>query len=246
MRAPRTHRSPSPMHVVWVLAALVLTAPTAHAQFGPDFRLTGPPSFVSQTARGNAWSVATDDAGNVHVVYFDTRNGSLDVAPYYRRYDRAQGTWSSEVRLPAAASSNTRYVAIAVDADAQVHVVWVSSISGDQHYLYYKKRSSAGAWGPDLVLQARPFDGWDLRDPVVATDYIGDVYVLWAEGIKDGTGVAVCNILDNIYDQPSNSWAGAQGLTSYTAGVHPAPGAIAPTVATQPRRVANGAIAHVA
>ncbi|HKQ56459.1 MAG TPA: hypothetical protein VJY35_01210, partial [Candidatus Eisenbacteria bacterium] len=225
--------------------ATLATAPYAAAQFGPDFRLTGPPAFVSQTARSHAWSVAADDAGNVHVVYFDTRNAP-DVPPWYRRFDRALNAWGPEVRVPSLAQANTRYVAIAADCFGQVHVVWVHTVAGDQHYLYYKKRSAAGAWGPDVLLQARTTDFWDIRDPVVTADYLGDVFVAWAEGLKNPQGDHVYNILYQANDAGGNTWTGPQGVTSYTSGVSPAPGARAPSVSAHERESGGGSIAHFA
>jgi len=101
MRASRLHIF-APHRAAWLVAlAFAVLAPPARAQFGPDFRLTGPPFFVSQTARNHAWSVATDDLGNVHVVYFDARNGPLgDIPPYYRRYDLASHTWGPRCGCP--------------------------------------------------------------------------------------------------------------------------------------------------
>ncbi len=248
MRAPSPH-SFAPTCAAWLLVALALATPAlpARAQFGPDFRLTSPPSVVSQVARGNGWSVATDDEGNVHVVYFDTRNGPLgDVAPYYRRYDLALGVWGPEVRLPDIATAHTRYVAIATDREGQVHVVWVHSVPGDRHYLYYKKRDAAGAWGPDVFLQSQLDPYYDMRDPTIAADNVGDVWVFWAEGPINGSGEHVYNIAYQIFDGPSASWPGVMLLTHYVAGIDPAPGALAPTVAAQPRVSGVGCIGHVA
>ncbi|MGH7731816.1 MAG: hypothetical protein ACRENJ_11275, partial [Candidatus Eiseniibacteriota bacterium] len=247
MRASRPFRPASRSRSVCLAAGtmLVALALPARAQFGPDFRLTGPPFFVSQTAKNHAWSVATDDAGNVHVIYFDTRNGALgDVPPFYRRYDRALGAWDAEVRLPGFPTANARYVAIAADCLGRVHVAWVNTVAGDQHYLYYKQRDATGAWGPDVVLQTHATDTWDVRDPSVAADYLGNVYVVWAEGLKNLQGDPVCNILYRVSD--GSSWSGPSGITSYVSGVDPAPGARAPSVAAHHRLFGTGSIAHVA
>ena len=247
MRMSRRHRQTCLPFAAWVLAgaALVASPRPGLAQFGAELRLTGPPFFVSQTARSHAWSVATDDAGNVHVVYFDARNGG-DVPPFYRRYDRVTGVWGPEVRLPDFPTANARYVAIAADCHGQVHVAWVHTVSGDQHVLYYKKRDAAGTWGPDVVIQAHATDFWDVRDPSIAADHLDDVYVVWAEGFKNAQGNPVYNIRYQFYEQGSASWGGVKEITNYVAGVAPVPGARAPSVAAHVRSFGSGSIAHVA
>lgn len=233
--------------VACTLAGVMLPGGPALAQFGPDLRLTGPPGFVSQTARSHAWSVATDDAGNVHVVYFDTRDEGLgDVPPFYRRYDRATAAWEPEQRVPGFPAANARYVAIAADCKGEVHVAWVHTVPADRHYLYYRKRSASGTWGPDVVLQSQTADVWDVRDPAVATDQDANVYVVWAEGQKNLQGDHVYNILYQWQDAGTGSWIWPQGVTSYVAGSDPAPGARAPSVAAHPRLLGPGSIAHVA
>ena len=247
MRAARPHRLTCLPFAAWVLAgaALVASPRSAVAQFGADFRLTGPPSFVSQTAGSHAWSVATDNAGNVHVVYFDARNAP-DVPPFYRRFDVASSLWGPEVRLPDVPTANARYVAIAADCEGQVHVAWVNTVAGDQHYLYYKKRDAAGIWGPDVLLQSHTTDVWDIRDPALAADHLEDVYVVWAEGLENAQGDPVYNVRYRFYEQGSGSWEGVQAITNYFPGVHPAPGARAPSVAAHVRSFGTGSIAHVA
>ena len=119
---------------VLAVATLFAGPPSALAQFEPDLRLTGPPAIVSQTARSHAWSVASDDAGNVHVVYFDTRDAGVgDIPPFYRRYDFATATWGAEQRVPGFPAANARYVAIAADCKGEVHVAWVHTVPGDRH-----------------------------------------------------------------------------------------------------------------
>jgi subtilisin family serine protease len=232
--------------VIAAFSALGL-APAARAQFGPDFRLTGPPSIVSQVSPGNGWSVASDDQDNLHVVYFDARAGAADVAPFYRRYDKASAAWSAELRLPAFPNAQCRYVAVAVDPLGQVHVLWIHTVAGDQHHLYYKRRDAAGNWGPDVHLRNQPEWAYDMRDPSLAADEQGNVYAVWAEGQKNGGGQPVYNVLYMFRQSSSDTWSGASALTSYNYLIDPPPGARAPSVATHFRLVGAGvSIAHVA
>ena len=234
---------------LWTVALLstLCLVPSARAQFGPDLRLTGPPSVVSQTAPGNSWSVASDDQDNLHVVYFDARAGASDVAPYYRRYDKASATWGPELRLPAFPNAQCRYVAITADPLGQVHVLWIHTVAGDQHHLYYKRRDAAGNWGPDVHLRSQPTWAVDMRDPALAADYHGNVYAVWAEGLINGSGQFVYNILYQFRQASSDSWTAMTQLTSYNYAVDPPPGARSPSVATHYRLAGSGtSIAHVA
>ncbi|MBI1795440.1 MAG: S8 family serine peptidase [Candidatus Eisenbacteria bacterium] len=226
-------------------AASLLTAAEARAQFGTDLRLTGPAGIVSQTATSNGWTVASDDQDNQHVIYFDARNGAGDVAPYYIRYDKTSATWSSELRLPSFANAQCRAVAIAADGYGQVHVLWVHSVAGDNHYVYYKRRSAAGVWTSDVAIQVRPYDSYDIRDLCLAADQDGNVYALWAEGASNGAGQYVYNVLFAIEDGGTSTWSGVNPLTNYHS-IDPPPGARSPSVATHFRLLGSGSIAHVA
>jgi serine protease AprX len=228
-----------------LIAALAIAAP-ARAQFAADLRLTTPAGIASQTAASHAWSVASDDQDNLHVLYFDDRGGAADIAPFYRRWDRATATWDAELRLPGFANAQCVSAAIAADPLGQVHVLWVHAVPGDQHYVYYKRRDAAGAWGADVVIQARPYAGYDLRDACLAADHDGNVFAAWVDGQQNGGGQYVYNVHFNFQDGAVSMWTGAQPLTNYIYFLDPAPGARSPSVATHFRIMGSGTIAHFA
>jgi subtilisin family serine protease len=240
---PATHRIDARPILLAVAFAAALAAP-ARAQFGPDQRLTTPPGFTSQTSESNGWTVASDDQDNLHAIFFDARNGAGDVAPYYRRYDKATATWSPELRLPSFANAQCRYVAIAVDGYGQVHVLWVHAVPGDNQYLYYKRRSATGVWSNDVAIQTRAYTTYDIRDPCLAADQDGNVWAVWAEGVNNGSGQYVYNVMWEFQDGANSIWSGVNALTNYFFA--DLPGARSPSVAAHFRLLGSGSIAHVA
>jgi hypothetical protein len=107
----------------------------------------------------------------VHVVWRDLRDG--DKAIYYKRSSDAGVGWSPDRRLSDVPDSAWN-PSVSV-AGLLVHVVWVSSRTGDDE-IYYKRSSDAGlTWSPDLRLTV---DTCDAGFPsVFAQDTL--VHVVW-------------------------------------------------------------------
>jgi len=155
-------------------------------------------------------SLATDQEGRVHVVWYDTRDGTPQI--YYKRSRDNGTTWGPEIHLSPNASPQEQ-PAIAADGRS-VYVVWHDMRSGYRDV--YLKRSVDGGetWGPEMLLSV----GGDLADsmyPAVAVSGAhvhvtfadnrdGPVHVFYTRSTDGGvTWFEDHRLSDNL---PSDSW----------------------------------------
>jgi hypothetical protein len=114
--------------------------------------------ITDQSARSHHASVASDDSGQVHLVWSDERQQDRAGEIYYKRFDGVG--WSPGVRLTQS-SGSCILPSLAVGPDQALHVVWRDS-RGWVPNVYYKTRPrDALAWvdGP----QAEAATGLKLR-----------------------------------------------------------------------------------
>lgn len=144
-------------------------------QWMEDRRLTFDPA-ASQLSINFAWSIAADEAGRVHVVWFDQRDGNSQV--YYKRSGDGGATWGPDVRL-SYDTAWREYPAIAASGD-HVYVVWHDS-RGEGLDIYFKCSADGGlTWGGETQLTS---DGSSAHASIAAQ---GErAHVIWG-GHQDG------------------------------------------------------------
>ncbi len=131
-----------------IYLAIILFTYTANpfSQWLPDLRLTNNPSD-SRMCDNNAKSISSSNE-NVHVVWFDNRDGNLEI--YYKRSTNNGANWGSDVRLTTH-NSVSRYPAI-TSANNNVFVTWVDQRDGNDR-IYFKRSTDNGAsWSVDFSL----------------------------------------------------------------------------------------------
>ena len=135
-----------------------------------------------------AWQPAVAAAGaNVHVAWYDGRNGPASPAEvYYKRSTDGGVTWGSDVRLTNSAPAS-EWVSVAAAGD-RVHVVWSDTRVGGTYEIYYKCSTDNGAtWpvspGGDTRLTS-PDSEPSYFPSIAAAD--ANVHVVWCDG-RDGT-----------------------------------------------------------
>jgi hypothetical protein len=92
-----------------VFAIVALFSAPANAGWLPETRLTAAPD-ASYLSANNARCMVTDLSGNIHLVWYDHRDGDADI--YYNRFDGV--TWGAEIPLTSNATASED-PAIAVD-----------------------------------------------------------------------------------------------------------------------------------
>jgi Neuraminidase (sialidase) len=151
------------------------------ATWGSVTRLTNAPEDY-------AWQPSVAAAGaNVHVAWYDGRNGPANPAEiYYKRSTDGGATWESDARLTNSAPSS-QWTSIAAAGD-RVHVVWSDTRDGGTNEIYYKCSTDNGATWP-----ASPGGDTRLTSPDSETSYFpsiavagANVHVVWCDS-RDGT-----------------------------------------------------------
>jgi hypothetical protein len=134
-----------------------------------DIRLTNDPGF-SSTSKPNAHCIAADREDNLHVVWYDNRDGNNEI--YYKKYN---GVWGPDERLTSA-SGSSEYPSMTTDSRGYVHVVWTDHRDGNAE-IYYKCHNDSG-WRPDERLTD---SAQGSLYPSIASDGAGNLHLVWQE-----------------------------------------------------------------
>lgn len=177
------------------------------SQWTADRRLTFNPAD-SQLSYNFAWSIAADEAGRVHVVWYDKRDGNSQV--YYKRSADGGATWGPDVRLSSDAAWR-EHPAIAASGN-HVYVVWHDS-RNDGLDIYFKSSADGGlTWSGDTQLTS---DGSSTHASIAAQGE--NIQIIWgshqdasqseiytSHSTDAGLNWAVAKRLS---DMPYGSWA---------------------------------------
>ena len=136
---------PCILRSIGVFSCIISAVSMTRAQWEPDQRLTFNDSLSSLNIN-NAWCIANGAAGDVHVVWFDKRDGNFEI--YYKHSPDNGLTWSADLRLSYTADSSI-YPAVAC-AGSFIHVLWIETASRDIHYR--RSLDHGASWGPDTAL----------------------------------------------------------------------------------------------
>lgn len=167
--------------VALIACALSLFASASRA---PSVTSAGPVQILRLPAGALQPSVAVDQRGVAHAVYFSGSPAHGDV--FYTRFDQ-NGDMSHAVQVnteagSAIATGNVRGARLAVGRDERVHVVWTGANS--RHMWYTHSRAEGGFVPERNVHQLEgPLDGGS-----VAADLRGHVYVIWHGELPGGKG----------------------------------------------------------
>ncbi|MFN0109330.1 MAG: hypothetical protein ACKVZH_10800 [Blastocatellia bacterium] len=147
----------------------------ARSQWTPDRRLTFD-SADSQFSYNFARSIAADEAGRVHVVWYDKRDGNSQV--YYKRSMDGGETWGLDVRLSEDPAWR-EHPAIAASGN-HVYVVWHDA-RNEGLDIYFKSSADGGlTWSGEFPLTA---DGSSAHASIAAQGET--VQIIWT-GHQEG------------------------------------------------------------
>lgn len=145
-----------------------VTAP-ARSRWMPDRRLTVN-AANSQLSYNFARSIAADEAGRVHVVWYDKRDGNSQI--YYKRSMDGGDTWEPEVRLSYDPALR-EHPAIAASGN-HVYVVWHDS-RNEGLDVFFKSSADGGlTWSGETPLTT---DGSSAYASIAAEGET--VHVIW-------------------------------------------------------------------
>jgi hypothetical protein len=169
------------MRRAWVLLLLLAACiPVYAGELDASRKVT----LVRVPGGGIQPQVAVDEAGVVHMIYYQGDPGNGDL--YYVRSRDGGATFSAALRVnsspgSAIAVGNIRGGHLAIGRNGRVHVAWNGSRTagkpGSEPMLYTRLNDAGTAFEPErnVIRNAYGLDGGGA----VAADASGDVYVLW-------------------------------------------------------------------
>jgi hypothetical protein len=145
-------------------------SPDGGLSWSGDIRLT---SDAAESFSPLAWM----EGENVHVVWYDVRDGNAEI--YYKHSADGGASWGDDTRLTDNGSGS--YHPSVSASGLNVHLVWYDERDGNRE-IYYKPSTDGGAnWGADTRLTT---NNSESSHPSVAASGQG-VHVLWQD-VRDG------------------------------------------------------------
>ncbi|MFW9877134.1 MAG: hypothetical protein ACFFG0_28930 [Candidatus Thorarchaeota archaeon] len=197
-------------------------------------------SVISDGFGGTYWndgssytpSIATDNSGNIHVVWRDDTDGSwgADAEIIYANYSTSAG-WSNVTVISDGFGGtywndgDSSWPSIATDNSGNIHVVWYDFTYGpwgaDAEIMYTNYSSSAG-WSNATVI-SDGFGGTYWNDggsytPSIATDNSGNIHVVWYDDTDGAWGVDP-EIMYASYSSPAG-WSNATVISDGFGGTY--------------------------
>jgi len=121
--------------------------PSVIPRWEPERRLTADPGD-SLITFNFARSIAADESGGIHIVWYATRDGSPQV--YYKRSADGGVSWGSDERLSESAAPS-EHPAIAVSGSA-VLVAWHGMRPGGLDVFFKRSTDGGTTWDPTIAL----------------------------------------------------------------------------------------------
>jgi len=135
-------------------------------------------------------------------VWEDSTAGNSEI--YYKRSTDGGSTWDATKRLTWN-SGSSRYPAIAIDPNNNLHVVWHDNIPGN-YEIYYKKSTDGGStWGATKRLT---MNSGDSNYPGIAIDSNNNIHVVWDDLTPGNYEIYYKRSTDG-----GSTWGGSQRIT---------------------------------
>ncbi len=150
------------------------------------------------SGQSNARSVATDVAGNVHVIWRGRVAGTWQ--PWYSYRDASTGEWSRDTILRVV-SGGVADPACVAGPDESFYVGWNNGASGTLHLL---RRDSAGLWSELDSVSGQQGDSMVS----VCADDSGAVHAVWRGSDLAGSLVCYASHTDTGWSRPETLTAG--------------------------------------
>ena len=181
--------------------------------------------FNESTDQSLVPKIAADEAGNVHLVWYDTTdyNGSgTDADIFYKVWNITTGSWGS-VEVVSLEYGGTSYIpVIAIDTNENVHIVWVDytnySGAGTDRDIFYKWwNATTGTWSPTVVVSNMSDD--TSSNPDIAVDAQGNLHVVWND-LSDFNGSGSdMDVFYRLWNATTDAWTITQVLSNESTSI---------------------------
>jgi len=147
---------------------------------------------TESTAGSGEPSIAVDNNGNVHVVWYDHTNyggSGTDTDIFCKHWNVTSSTWTTTEVVSTESTAGSVEPSIAVDNKGNVHVVWYDLTdymgSGREGDIFYKRwNATSSTWTMTEVVST---DSWYYSDhPSIAVDTNKNVHVVWSDYMNYG------------------------------------------------------------
>jgi hypothetical protein len=199
-----------------LLAATMLTPP-GPAQAAPGDALGD--EFIVNTYTTSSQSeaaVAMDGDGDFVVVWTGPLAGTTDTQIFAQRFDAAGVAQGTEFQVSTSTMNGDWSPSVAMDADGDFVVAWVSYEQNGEKSSIFARRFDATGAAQGAEFQVNSYTTGFQDRPAVATDADGDFVVAWQSYGQDGHDWGV-------FAQRFDATGVAQGLevqvNSYTTGM---------------------------
>ncbi len=179
---------------------------------------------IISTAPSRATSIATDSAGDVHIVwadstYYDGAGTDWDI--FYIRWDASTSTWTTTEVVSTESTGNSWATSIVTDSAGDVHIAWhdvtnYDEAGTDQDIFYKRWDVSTSSWSTTEVVSTESTS--NSYEPSVTTDAAGNVRIAW----HDETNYAGCGTDQDIFykrwDVSTSLWSTTEVVSTESTG----------------------------
>lgn len=168
------------------------------------------PYLVEINNQGNAFGpqVVMDDNGSALVVWFQYDGSNNNI--WANNYDPTNG-WGVPQLIENNDSGSALFVKLAMSGDGSAIAVW-QQYDGNRYSIWANNYSYSNGWGESYLLEDTNYDS---KLPEIAMNRQGDAIVTWQQQIS-----GFDNIVANIYDASSQTWAGVQNIEANSGSAY--------------------------
>jgi len=129
-------------------------------------------------------SIATDDIGNIYVIWCDIRNGKYDI--YFTKSTDGGVSFTSNIQVndPASVISYWMTPSMTVDPTGSIYVVWRDARNGINNSDIYLAKSANWGASFDASIRVNDIAGSIANTqsfPFTTSDFEGNIYVVWPD-----------------------------------------------------------------
>ncbi len=160
----------------------------------------------------NYASIIVDNAGYIHVAWYDSTNYSdagTDNDIFYKRWNVHNDSWTSPVIISSGIENNSWHPALALDYFGNIHLIWAdetdingSGIDYDIFHRYWN--ATSGHWTSIAVVSIESNDTSEF--PAIAADRFGNIHLIWTDQMEYGNAGAEYDIFYKCWNITTNSW----------------------------------------
>ncbi|NVM31309.1 MAG: hypothetical protein HWN65_20895 [Candidatus Helarchaeota archaeon] len=156
--------------------------------------------------------IAVDDAGNVHVAWYDSTNYSgagPDVDIFYKCWNATTGNWTMTEVLFIESTTDSYHPTIAVDESGNVYVAWddetdYGGAESDMDIFYKCWNATTGNWTTTELVSTES-DAFSSF-PSIGVDEVGNVHIAWDDLTNySGAGIDL-DLFYKCWNVTTGSW----------------------------------------